>query len=64
MHDGSVTTLRGVLDLYDNGGGTQQPKSLLLRKLQLTEKEKSDLVAFLESLTGTVEKMEVRRAAK
>ena len=64
MHDGSVSTLRGVIDLYNNGGGQQQPRSLLLRKLYLTEKEKSDLVAFLESLTGTVEKMEVRTAAK
>jgi cytochrome c peroxidase len=64
MHDGSVTTLRGVIDFYNNGGGQQQPKSVLLRKLYLTEGEKSDLVAFLESLTGTVEKMEVRTATK
>lgn len=64
MHDGSVSTLRGVIDLYDAGGGQQQPKSLLLRKLQLSEREKTDLVAFLESLTGTVEKMEVRTAVK
>ena len=59
MHDGSVPTLRGVIDFYNAGGGRQQPKSSLLRKLDLTEQEKSDLVAFLESLTGTVEKMEV-----
>ncbi len=64
MHDGSVTTLRGVIDFYNNGGGQQQPKSVLLRKLYLTEGEKSDLVAFLESLTGTVEKMDVRTATK
>jgi hypothetical protein len=32
--------------------------------LHLPEKEKSDLVAFLESLTGTVKKMELRTAAK
>jgi cytochrome c peroxidase len=64
MHDGSVPTLRGVIDFYDAGGGQQQPKSPLLRKLHLTEREKSDLVAFLESLTGTVEKLESRTAAK
>ena len=58
MHDGSLTTLRDVIDFYDAGGGEQQPKSLLLRKLHLTEGEKSDLVAFLESLTGEVEKTE------
>jgi cytochrome c peroxidase len=64
MHDGSVSTLRAVIDLYDAGGGTQQPKSLLLRKLHLTEREKSDLIAFLESLTGTVEKLETQTAAR
>lgn len=64
MHDGSVSTLREVIDFYDAGGGQQQPKSPLLRKLHLTEREKSDLVAFLESLTGTVEKLETRTAAK
>ena len=64
MHDGSVTTLRGVIDFYNNGGGQQQPKSPLLRKLYLTDGEKSDLVAFLESLTGTVERLESRTAAK
>jgi len=64
MHDGSMSTLRRVIDFYDAGGGHQQPKSPLLRKLDLTEREKSDLVAFLESLTGTVEKLESRTAAK
>lgn len=56
MHDGSLPTLRDVIDFYDAGGGAQQPKSRLLRRLHLTEQEKTDLVAFLESLTGSVEK--------
>lgn len=56
MHDGSLPTLRDVIDFYDAGGGNQQPKSVLLRRLHLTEREKKDLVAFLESLTGEVEK--------
>jgi cytochrome c peroxidase len=64
MHDGSVSTLRGVIEIYNAGGGPYRPKSPLLRKLDLTEQEKSDLVAFLESLTGTVEKVESRTAAK
>ena len=64
MHDGSLSTLREVIDFYDASGGQQQPKSVLLRKLHLTEKEKSDLVAFLQSLTGRVKKMESRTAAK
>jgi cytochrome c peroxidase len=64
MHDGSVDTLRGVIDFYNAGGGRQRPKSPLLRNLGLTEREKLDLLAFLESLTGTVEKMEVQTAAR
>src|ERR1051325_5139072 len=64
MHDGSLATLRQVIDFYNAGGGNNQPKSMLLRKLNLTEMEKSDLLAFLESLSGTVEKMEMRTAAK
>jgi cytochrome c peroxidase len=63
MHDGSLSTLREVIDFY-NGGGGQQPKSVLLRRLNLTEQEKSDLVAFLESLTGTVEKTESHTAGE
>lgn len=64
MHDGSLPTLRDVIDFYDAGGGNQQPKSVLLRRLHLTEKEKSDLVAFLESLTGEVEKRGTQTAAE
>jgi cytochrome c peroxidase len=64
MHDGSLSTLREVIDFYNAGGGDQQPKSVLLRRLNLTEQEKSDLVAFLESLTGTVERTGVHTAAK
>lgn len=56
MHDGSLPTLRDVIDFYDAGGGAQTPKSRLLRRLSLTEPEKGDLVAFLESLTGSVQK--------
>lgn len=57
MHDGSLATLRDVVDFYDAGGGMQSPKSPLLRRLNLTKREKLDLVAFLESLSGTVETM-------
>lgn len=64
MHDGSLSTLREVIEFYDAGGGRQQPKSVLLRKLRLSEQEKSDLVAFLEALTGKVEKKQSRMAAK
>ena len=54
MHDGSSKTLEDVIDLYDRGGGDDPNKSKLVYKLELTPQEKSDLVAFLKSLTGTV----------
>jgi cytochrome c peroxidase len=53
MHDGSVATLADVIELYNRGGGEREPKSELLGKLGLTDAEKRDLIAFLESLTGT-----------
>lgn len=64
MHDGSLATLRDVIDFYDAGGGQQQPKSVLLRRLNLNAREKADLVAFLESLTGKVVRRESRIAGK
>jgi cytochrome c peroxidase len=50
MHDGSLTTLRDVVDFYDAGGGPSEPRTPVLRRLHLSEEEKRDLIAFLESL--------------
>lgn len=52
MHDGSLKTLEEIVDHYDQGGGTARNKSDLILKLHLTQQEKSDLVAFLKTLTG------------
>ena len=52
MHDGSVATLEAVIDLYDRGGIERPSRSELVRPLGLTDGEKSDLAAFLRSLTG------------
>ena len=46
MHDGSLPTLRAVIDFYDRGGGRSA-----LKRLRLSAREKEDLIAFLESLT-------------
>lgn len=54
MHDGSLKTLEEVVDHYDEGGGTARNKSDLILKLNLTQQEKSDLVAFLKTLTGKI----------
>jgi len=55
MHNGMLYTLEEVVEFYDQGGtedvfGT---KSELIKPLRLTHQEKSDLVAFLESMSGT-----------
>ena len=52
MHSGVFATLVEVVDFYDQGGGEGSNKSALLQPLDLTDTEKADLVAFLESLTG------------
>jgi cytochrome c peroxidase len=52
MHDGSLATLEQVVDHYDSGGVDRPSRSDLIRPLQLTAQEKSDLVAFLKSLTS------------
>jgi cytochrome c peroxidase len=52
MHDGSVATLEAVIDLYDRGGVGRPSRSPLIFPLHLTQDEKSDLIAFLHTLTG------------
>lgn len=52
MHDGSLATLEEVLDHYAAGGKFEHPsKSRILKPFHLTDGEKRDLVAFLNSLT-------------
>ncbi len=52
MHDGSLKTLREVIDFYDKGGISNPHLSTDMKPLKLTEQEKTDLIAFLQSLTG------------
>jgi cytochrome c peroxidase len=52
MHSGVFATLAEVVEFYDTGGGDGPNMSNLLKPLGLTDAEKADLVAFLESLTG------------
>ncbi|MBX2804411.1 MAG: c-type cytochrome [Hyphomicrobiales bacterium] len=52
MHDGSIDTLSKVVEHYDDGGINRESRSDLIGPLGLTEAEKSDLVAFLKSLSG------------
>ncbi len=52
LHNGSEKTLRDVVDFYDRGGIDNANIDPLILPLRLSEGEKDDLVAFLESLTG------------
>jgi cytochrome c peroxidase len=52
MHNGSVPTLEAVIDLYNRGGVARPSRSELIRPLGLTDEEKSDLIAFLRTLTS------------
>jgi len=52
MHDGSLATLEAVIEFYDRGGIDNPGKSALLAPLGLSARERADLVAFLQSLTG------------
>jgi cytochrome c peroxidase len=58
MHDGSIATLSEVIDHYAAGGrasahgaGPSPLQSEFVRGFTLTEQEKQDVLAFLESLT-------------
>ena len=52
MHDGSIATLREVVEFFDRGGNVNPGLDARMVPLSLTEDEKDDLVAFLRSLTG------------
>ncbi|HEX6978139.1 MAG TPA: cytochrome c peroxidase [Alphaproteobacteria bacterium] len=50
MHDGSMSSLRAVVDHYADGVITRPTLSDDLKPITLTEAERDDLVAFLETL--------------
>ena len=52
MHDGSLATLRDVVEFYNRGGTPDVPKSRRIRPIGLTSEEMDALVAFLQALNG------------
>ncbi|APV50117.1 tryptophan tryptophylquinone biosynthesis enzyme MauG [Betaproteobacteria bacterium GR16-43] len=52
MHNGAYATLEEVVEHYDRGGDVTEHLSPNMSPLGLTAGEKSDLVAFMKSLTG------------
>lgn len=53
MHDGSLATLRDVVEHYNKGGNPNPWLSSRIRKLGLTAAEVDDVVAFMNELGGT-----------
>jgi cytochrome c peroxidase len=54
MHDGSMTSLAQVIGFYNEGGVKNEWLSGEMKPLGLNATEMTDLVAFLEALTGEV----------
>lgn len=52
FRDGSAATLRDVVEHYARGGDDRSNLSPDMKQLNLSEQDKSDLVAFLRALTG------------
>lgn len=55
MHDGSFASLDAVLDFYSDGGRPNPNLDAEIHPLRLTTGEKQAVIAFLESLSGTVQ---------
>ena len=53
MHNGKFETLEEVIEHYNSGGKSSPNKNSLLRPLNLTESQKSDLIAFIRTLTDS-----------
>ncbi|MBI3694193.1 MAG: cytochrome-c peroxidase [Acidobacteria bacterium] len=55
MHDGSLATLKDVIDFYVGGGNSNPWRDKEIKSLDfLSRRDRDDLVAFMESLTGEI----------
>ena len=52
MHDGSLKTLKEVVDFYAGGGNSNPYLDPEMRKIHLSAGDRTDLLEFLQSLTG------------
>ena len=55
MHNASIKTLDDVVRHYQKGGINRPSRSPLMFPIQLTDQERLDLVAFMQTLTGAPE---------
>ncbi len=54
MHDGSLRTLKDVVDFYAGGGNSNLDLDKEIHELKLSGQDREDLVEFLESLNGEI----------
>ncbi len=52
MHDGSLKTIEDVVEFYDKGGIKNKNLDERMKPLQLSAREKADVVEFLKALNG------------
>lgn len=57
MHDGSLKSLEEVVEHYNKGGNPNPALDKDVKKLNLTDREKADVVAFMKALTGEPRKL-------
>jgi len=53
MHHGLQVTLDEVMRHYEKGGIDRPSRSPLMQPIQLTDQERQDLIAFMETLSGS-----------
>ena len=61
MHDGSLETLDEVVEHYNKGGDPNPYLSEKIKKLNLSDQDKKDLVAFMKACSGPFTKVESGR---
>ncbi|MCA8987524.1 MAG: cytochrome-c peroxidase, partial [Planctomycetaceae bacterium] len=61
MHDGSQKTLEEVVEWYVKGGHPNDHLSDKVKKLELSDQDKADLVEFMKACTGAFPKVELAR---
>jgi cytochrome c peroxidase len=55
MHDGSIADLHATVVHYEKRGIDRPSRSPLLQPIELTEQQRLDLIAFMQTLTGAPE---------
>jgi len=64
MHDGSIKTLDEVVEWYAKGGHPNPHLSDKIKKLDLTDQDKKDLVEFMNACTGPFPEIQRERLPK